>query len=85
MDDDEWKVDEGLATMRARIEAMLPLNWSFYGPIRRDNGWAVGARNNRPRRGQSVDVSAWQPDVVAAFRELADAIRGLNLAARTPN
>ncbi len=84
---DDWHIDDGLITLRAKIESLLPLDWAFYGPFRRRNGaWTVGVRSLRVRTsGLPNAVEATEPDLVAAFRELARGIATLGLVPRRPN
>jgi len=49
---DDWRIDDGLMTLRAKIESLLPLDWALYGPFKRRNGaWTVGVRSLRARPG----------------------------------
>ena len=76
--DDDWRIDNGLSSLRARIYALLPAGWMFYGPTRlRDGTWRVGCRpTNGPVEAGCVAANR---DLGTAFRLLADAIRARHL------
>jgi hypothetical protein len=82
--DDDWRIDNGLTALRARIYALLPADWAFYGPTRlRDGTWQVGCR---PTRGPvEAGCVAANRDVGTAFRLLAEAIRARDLPRRLIN
>jgi len=84
---DDWRIDDGLMMLRGKIESLLPLDWAFYGPFKRRNGaWTVGVRSLRARPGGLPNgVEATEPDLTAAFRELARGIATLGLVPRRPN
>ena len=68
--DDDWRIDNGLTSMRAKIYALLPADWLFYGPIEQGDGtWKVGCR---PTNGPvEAGRSAVHRDLASAFRLLA--------------
>jgi hypothetical protein len=76
--DDDWRIDNGLSSLRARIYALLPPGWTFYGPSRLHDGtWRVGCRpTNGPVEAGCVAANR---DLGTAFRLLADAIRARHL------
>jgi hypothetical protein len=83
MTDDDWPIDKALTTARAKIDALLPLDWAFYGPIRLPGGdWAIGVHESRP---PGRGIEAHNADLGEAFRELAGGIQSLNLTPRQPN
>jgi hypothetical protein len=78
--DDGWRVDGGLVTLRTRIYELLPGDWEFYGPIKRTEGWSVGARTRKPTpAGRPNSIEATDRDLVQAFRKLAEGIKRLDL------
>ena len=83
--DDDWRIDNSLVSLRARIYELLPGDWEFYGPIKNAEGWTVGARTRTPTTGRPRMIEATNRDLVQAFRELAGAITGLELPSTKPN
>jgi hypothetical protein len=75
---DDWRTENGLASLRAKIYTILPADWMFYGPIKgRDGSWGVGGRpTNGPVEAGRFAVHR---DLGSAFRLLADAIRARHL------
>jgi hypothetical protein len=76
--DEDWRTENGLASLRAKIYTILPADWMFYGPIKgRDGSWGVGGR---PTNGPvEAGCFAVHRDLGSAFRLLADAIRARHL------
>jgi hypothetical protein len=84
--DDDWRIDNGLVSLRARIYELLPGDWEFYGPIKSAEGWTVGARTRTPAgTGSPNAAEATDGDLVQAFRDLAEAIKQLELTPTKPN
>ncbi len=83
--DDDWRIDNRLVSLRARIYELLPGDWEFYGPIKNAEGWTVGARTRTPAAGRLRMIEATNHDLVQAFRELAEAIKQLELRPTKPN
>jgi hypothetical protein len=78
VDDDDWRIGEGLTPLRARIYALLPADWMLYGPIRlRDGTWKVGCRP--PNGPVDAGCTSIHRDLGTAFRLLAAAIRERHL------
>ena len=76
--DEDWPTENGPASLRTKIYAILPADWMFYGPIKgRDGSWGVGCR---PTNGPvEAGCFAVHRDLGSAFRLLADAIRARHL------
>jgi hypothetical protein len=71
MSDEDWPIDNGLQTSRRKIYALIPVDWTFYGPIlMKDQSWTVGVR--QVNGSQSIETN--RATLPAAFRALAEAI-----------
>ena len=77
--DDDWRTDNGLTSLRAKIHALLPAGWTSYGPTRlRDGTWQVGCRP--PNGPVEAGCIAANRDLAMAFRLLAGEIHGRRLS-----
>lgn len=73
-------VDKRLASMEAAVDALIPLDWTFYGPIRRSDGsWIIGVRSTRDRL---LQVEVLRPSLTDAFEALTLAIQRSGLKPR---
>ena len=75
---DDWRLENGLASLLAKLYTLLLADWTTYGPFRqRDGLWGVGCR---PTNGPvEAGCGAVNRDLAVAFRLLADKIRARHL------
>lgn len=73
-------VDGRLESMKASIDVLIPMDWIFYGPIRRrDGSWIIGVRSTRDRL---LQVEVLRPSLTSAFEALTLAIQRSGLKPR---
>jgi hypothetical protein len=81
-DDEGWRIDNGLTSLRSKIYAALPAGWTINGPSRLDDGsWTVGAHLVQRTGGPNevILIEANNADLVQAFRDLEAKIREMDL------